>query len=374
MQAPDTAAAAPSRSLAELATELGSISAQEWLVGLGVAVAVGVVCRLVLGVLIRRFRRLAQRSHTDVDDLIVELLNRTRRLFVLMLSLWVGAKFIDLPEAVAGALASLLYIGLFVQLGIWANGFVTQGLAKYRRQQLEQDPTAATALGALGFVAKGAVWVVVGLLIIDNLGFDVTALVTGLGIGGIAVALAVQNVLGDLFASLAIVLDKPFSVGDFIVVDSLSGDVEHVGVKTTRVRSISGEQIVFGNANLLNKSIRNYGRLEERRIAFTIGVEYGTPTEKLRKIPEIIQKAVEAQEQTRFSRSHLKQFGDSAIEFETVYFVPVPEYAVYMDVQQGINLSLYDTFAREQIEIAFPSRTVYLRNADDNAGSASNAG
>jgi len=346
-------------------TELAEITPTEWLLGVGVAVGAGLAFALVLRVLIRRFQKLALRSKTDIDDLIVELLSRTRGLFVLLVSLWIGAKFVDLPTTVAEFLGNVLSVGVLLQLGIWANGFVSQGLAKYRKHQLEEDPTSATALGALNFVAKSAVWIIVALLIVDNLGFDVTALVTGLGIGGIAVALAVQNVLGDLFASLAIVLDKPFVVGDFIVVDSLSGSVENVGIKTTRVRSISGEQIIFGNAKLLGSSIRNYGRLEERRIVFTVGVEYGTPPEKLRAIPGMIEAAVEAQENTRFDRSHLKAFGDSAIEFETVYYVPVPEYSVYMDVQQGINLALYEAFADDSIDFAFPSRTLYLRSQSD---------
>jgi small-conductance mechanosensitive channel len=205
-----------------------------------------------------------------------------------------------------------------------------------------------------------ATWVVVLLLGLDNLGIDVTALVAGLGVTGIAVALAVQNILGDLFASLSIVLDKPFVIGDFLAVGDMMGSVEYVGLKTTRLRSLSGEQLVFSNSDLLGSRIRNFGRMAERRALFTIGVTYQTPREKLERIPQMIREAVEAQPQTRFDRSHFARYGDSAITFETVYYVTVPEYPVYMDIQQAINLRIHEAFEREGIEFAYPTQTVFL--------------
>lgn len=173
-------------------------------------------------------------------------------------------------------------------------------------------------------------------------------------------ALALQNVLGDLFASMSIVFDKPFVLGDFVSVGDLSGTVEHVGLKTTRVRSLSGEQLVFSNSDMLSSRIRNYGRMRERRVAFDIGVVYDTPAPTLRAIPGIVREAVEACDNTRFDRSHLKAFGGSSIDFETVYYMNVPDYAAYMDTQQAINLHLYERFADEGIEFAFPTRTVHV--------------
>lgn len=364
----DSVAAAQTRSALDASqavwSDLTQISPTGWLLAVSTAVAVGLGLSFVLRVLIRRFERLAQRTRTEFDDLAVQLLSRTRRLFVFLVAVWLGSRTVDLPPALNGALRGLLVVGLFLQGGLWANGVVNHLLTRYRRHQLEEDPTSATALGAVAFLARTSVWAIVFLLVVANLGFDVTALITGLGIGGIAIALAVQNVLGDLFASLAIVLDKPFVVGDFIAVDGMNGTVEHVGVKTTRVRSLSGEQLIFGNANLLGTSIRNYGRLRERRIVFTIGVEYATPREKLKAIPGWLRQAVEAQKQTRFDRAHLRSFGDSAIEFEVVYYVLEPNYALYMDVQQAINLVVHEVFEREGIEFAFPSRTVFLRGLE----------
>jgi small-conductance mechanosensitive channel len=186
-------------------------------------------------------------------------------------------------------------------------------------------------------------------------------LIAGLGVGGIAVALAVQNVLGDLFASVSIVLDKPFVVGDFIDLGGHMGVVENVGLKTTRVRSLSGEELVIANSDLLSTRIRNFKRMSQRRAAFDIGVVYGTPSDKLRRIPELARKAVESCDNTRFDRSHFKSFGDSALVFETVYFMTVPDYNAYMDTQQSINLELYQRFEAEDIEFAYPTQTLFLK-------------
>jgi len=183
----------------------------------------------------------------------------------------------------------------------------------------------------------------------------------------VAVALALQNVLGDVFASLSIVLDKPFVLGDFLIMGEYVGSVENIGLKTTRIRSLSGEQLVFSNNDLLNSRIRNYGRLLERRILFTIGVTYQTPREQVVQIPEMIRKAVEDQERARFDRSHFKSYGDFALIFETVYFVLGPEYNLYMDIQQAINLSIHAQFEEEGIEFAYPTQTLLLVKANEDA-------
>ncbi len=212
----------------------------------------------------------------------------------------------------------------------------------------------------MGVVAKAALWVVFSLLMLQNLGVQVTALITGLGIGGIAIALAVQNVLGDLLASLSIIFDRPFEVGDFVIVGDLMGTVENVGLKTTRMTSLSGEQLVFNNSDLLSSRIRNYKRMRERRILFEIGVIYGTTKEQLEMIPDRVKAAVETQENTRFDRCHFKAFGDSALLFETVYYMLVPDYNAYMDTQQAINLQLYENLTSEGIEFAFPTQTIHV--------------
>jgi small-conductance mechanosensitive channel len=240
-------------------------------------------------------------------------------------------------------------------------------IGRYVRQKRETDAAAVTTVSALGFVGKFLLWSFAALLALENLGVNVTALVAGLGIGGIAVALAAQNVLGDLLASLSIVLDKPFVLGDFIIVDDRAGSVEQIGLKTTRLRSLSGEQLIFSNNDLLKSRIRNFKRMQERRVAFTVGAAYDTPRDKLRRIPAILREAIEAQPETRFDRAHFKELGSYALNFEVVYYVLKPEYNLSMDIQQSVNLTVLERFAAEEIELAFPTQTVYVRGA--NGGS-----
>ena len=218
----------------------------------------------------------------------------------------------------------------------------------------------ATALGAVGFLAKAGLWAIFALLILQNLGAEITPLLAGVSVGGIAVALAVQNVLGDLLSSLSIILDKPFVIGDYVVVGDFSGTVEHVGLKSTHIRSVSGEQLVFSNSDLLSSRIRNYKRMQERRAVFTVGVTYSTPAETLEAIPGMIRDIVEAQGNTRFGRSHFKSFGGYSLDVETVFFMTIPDYGIYMDVQQAINLAIYRKFAEEGIEFAFPTQTLHV--------------
>jgi small-conductance mechanosensitive channel len=205
-----------------------------------------------------------------------------------------------------------------------------------------------------------SVWAIIFLLALDNLGVNITALVAGLGVGGIAVALAAQNIIGDLFASLSIVLDRPFVPGDFLAIDEFYGDVEKVGLKTTRMRSLSGEQIVFSNNDLLNSRIRNYGQMVERRIVFSVGVVYQTPHEKLQQIPSIIEDIIVKQELARFDRAHFKQYGDYSLNFEMVYYVESSDYRLFMDIQQAVNLEIFRRFAEEGIEFAYPTQTLFV--------------
>jgi small-conductance mechanosensitive channel len=207
---------------------------------------------------------------------------------------------------------------------------------------------------------RGIIWVIVLLVVIDNVGVDVTTLVASLGVGGIAIALAVQSILGDIFASLSIIFDKPFLVGDFVRVGDYTGSVENIGIKTTRLRSLSGEQLVISNSDMLGSRIQNYGRMYERRATFTLGVTYDTPREKLAKIPEMVREAIEAEEGVRFDRAHFKEFGAYSLNIDAVYYVLSPDYAQYMDIQQRINLDLHRRFEEEGIEFAYPTQVVHI--------------
>jgi len=294
---------------------------------------------------------------------------RATRLWLLApLALYAGAATLELPARLERLLENVALVALVLQFALWATRLLSRWLERRAERARGTDPEAATTVTLLGFIGRVAVWAMALLLGLDQLGFDVTALVAGLGIGGIAVALALQNILGDLFASAAIVLDKPFMVGDFIVVGEHAGTVEKVGLKTTRVRSLSGEQLVFSNAQLLNTQLRNFKRMNERRIAFAIGVTYETPLEKLRALPGWLRAAVEAQPKARFDRAHFKSYGEFALDFEVVYYVLSAEFNVYMDTQQAINLAIFEKLAQEVVQFAYPTRTLYLRQ-ESAAGS-----
>lgn len=356
------------RAVAGTATALLDVeyfdnTVRTWLIAAGVFAATLVVLVGIRELVVRRLGALAKRTKTHTDDVIVSVLKRTRYFFLVALSTAGAALTLVLTERVQHILEVAITLAILVQMGLWANQAVDLWLRRLTAEkQAATDLESVTTLNALGILGRIILWTVVFLLALQTFGINVTALVTGLGVAGIAVALAVQNVLGDLLASLAIVLDKPFVVGDFIIVDNLPGTVEEVGLKTTRVRSLGGEQLIFSNADLLKARIRNFKRMQERRILFGYGVEYGTPPEVLRALPGVVKEIVDGIEQARFDRSHFKGFGDSSLDFETVYYVTVPDYATYMDVQQRINLALYDRVQALGASFAFPTRTVWMRS------------
>ncbi len=336
---------------------------QNWIIGVCVLMGVFGVLKILQRVAIRRLSKLAAATDNQIDDLVVSMLKQTKFLILLVASAYVASQVITIKPSIEAVWQKIVVLIVIIQFGLWASAGVSFALGRAIEKRMDRDAGSATTLTLLGFVARMILWVIVLLLILDNLGVNITGLVAGLGIGGIAVALAVQNILGDLLASLSIVLDKPFVIGDFIVVDTLSGTVEHIGLKTTRIRSISGEQLVFANNDLLKSRIRNYKRMQERRIVFGFGVVYSTPLEKLTRIKKMVGDIVNATENARLDRVHFKEYGDSSLNFEVVYFVAQPDYGLYMDVQESINLEMFRRFGQEGIEFAYPTQTLYIQNS-----------
>lgn len=339
---------------------LNNNSLEDWLVALLAVTTCMVVFELSRRLVLRRFRRMARSDHTVVQ-LLVEVLSGTRVLLSAAVGVYVAVQFLELPAA-AGKVADRVFVGLLLlQAGFWGARVLEFWLRlRFANGEAGGDGARSMTRSMLGFIGRVVLWSLVALLILDNMGLNVTALVASLGIGGVAVALAAQNILGDLFASLSIAIDQPFVIGDFIIVDDVTGTVEHVGLKTTRIRSLSGEQIVLANNGLLSSRIRNYGRMQERRALFTLGVTYDTPADKLEAIPGLIRAAIEAQPGVRFDRSHFKGFGAFSLDFETVYHVLDPAFGTYMDLQQAINLLLVRAFAERGIEFAFPTQTLHV--------------
>ncbi|MBM3357700.1 MAG: mechanosensitive ion channel family protein [Candidatus Rokubacteria bacterium] len=339
-----------------------------WLLAATIGGGVLAVLALVKYAGARVLGAIARRTEAGWDNAAAEALRATSVFLGVVFALYAGATALTVPARLGELLSIVAVLALLLQVALWANRFIVSWFAVQIPRRRAVDPEGATAYNLLGVGARIFVWSLILLVALDHLGFNITGLVAGLGIGGIAVALAVQNILGDLFASLSIVLDKPFVVGDFIVVDSLRGTVERVGIKTTHVRSLDGEMLVFSNADLLKSRIRNFKRMLERRVLFRIGVIYQTPAEKVKSIPQWLREAVEAQQNARFDRAHFLEYGDSALVFEIVYYVRSPDYNVYMDTQQAINLAILDRFAREGVEFAYPTRTLHISSMVQAAG------
>jgi small-conductance mechanosensitive channel len=318
----------------------------------------------------RHYARMAATEQVELFEIPLEIASKTSSAFLIAVAAFAMISSLTLPAGVYAVAVRLLTVVGFWQVGVWGSAAVLAWLAARRRASVEGDRAAVGSLGIIGFVLRMLVWTLVLLLALDNLGIDITALVAGLGVGGIAVALAVQNVLGDLFASLSITLDRPFVLGDFVVVGDYMGSVEAIGVKSTRLRSLGGEQIVMSNADLLSSRLRNYGRMTERRIVFKLGVTYETKRAQLVRIPAIIRDSITSQDGTRFDRCHFANFGDFALEFEAVYYVLSSEYGRFMDLQQAIYFQLHEAFEREQIEFAYPTQKLWLASSGTAAEDA----
>jgi MscS family membrane protein len=298
-------------------------------------------------------------AEADWPTVLHEVVERTSTLFLITAAIYVGTTLLDLPDSLHRLIGSVFIVALFIQLALWADR-ITAALLAWRFAPLRTKSAMRNALSLIQFIVRVTVWSLALLLIFQNLGFDVTALIAGLGVGGIAVALAAQSVLGDLFASLSIILDRPFEVDDFIVFGDQSGTVQKIGIKTTRIRALTGEQIACANSDLVKAPIHNFKRMSERRVLLVLGVTYDTPADKLERIPDMVKTLVEGQKQARFERAHFRGFGASALEFEVVYWALSADYTLFMDVQQAINFAVFRAFEDEGIEFAYPSQTLYV--------------
>lgn len=336
----------------------------QWTLATGIAAGAFFVTMIVRRIVRGRYARMAATPQVEFLELPLRVASRTAALFLIILSIFLGSQWLELPRSIARVLVTAITIAAFWQVGIWATAGVV-GWLDHRQQKIAaRDRASAGTFGIIAFIARALIWALVLLLTLDNLGVNITALVAGLGVGGIAVALAVQKVLGDLLASLSITLDRPFLVGDSITVGDFTGTVEEIGVKSVRMRSVNGEQIIFPNSDLLASRIRNNGRLRERRVVFTLGLSTDTPRDKLADLPRQLQAVVEAEKDVRFDHSHFTKIG-AALEFETIYFVTTPDGKRSLDIQQSINLNVLDVLNRNQIEFAMPSQKLWVENNPD---------
>jgi small-conductance mechanosensitive channel len=333
------------------------------LLALGVVIFLTIVLKGAFQFLISRLQRLAERTSGKWDDIVLYGLAGTK---VWAIFIWLCAAALPLlkfHESVNQAGRHVAVLATAIQIMIWGLRAVGRWRDDFLEEKVGSDNSSVAAIGLLGTFLQSMLVILVALLALSNLGIDVGALIAGLGIGGIAIALAAQNVLGDLLASLSIVLDKPFVVGDFIVVGDKSGTVSHIGVKTTRLTSLTGEQLVFSNKTLLESQIQNFKRMNERRTLIKIGVTYSTDREKLGNIPVWLKAFVEENQKLRFDRCHFTGFGASSLDFELVFFTLSAEYNDFADTQQQVLFKILDKFSAEGVDFAYPSTSLYIEKS-----------
>ena len=334
-------------------------SLKDWSIALAIIVGVFVVLKFGKMTALIQLKKWARKTDATFDDFIVIALERYVVPFFYLLSVYIGLSYLSL----ATKTQQVMKIALLVAGTFFTIRLVTSLVGYFIENVVHSHTDAGTrrkqARGII-IIANIVLWITGIVFLIDNLGYNITTLITGLGIGGIAIALAAQAILGDLFSYFVIFFDKPFEIGDFIIVGDKMGTVEYIGIKTTRIRALSGEQLIMANTDLTNSRVQNYKRMEKRRVVFSVGVVYETPAEKLKKIPAIVKEIILSQKQTEFDRAHFSSFGDFSLNFEFVYYITGADYNLYMDRQQAINLAIFEAFEQEEIEFAYPTRKIYL--------------
>lgn len=340
---------------------------QDYLIVLGAVVAGVIIIRFVKFVVVRRIVAWAKKKDTPLDADLVKSISKTLLPVLYLGTAYVALRFLTLPENVSRGVDIAGKV-LFTVLGARLVIAILAGAIRHYWLPREGDVGRERTIKALMPIIKIAVWIVAAIFLLDNLGFKIATVVAGLGIGGVAVALAGQALLKDLFSYFAILFDRPFEIGDQIAVDDKMGTVEKVGVKTTRLKGLGGEQLIFSNADLTDSRVQNFKRMKRRRIAVLLGVTYDTPAAKLRKIPDLVRGIIDSIDGVDFDRAHFASFGDFSLVFEVVYFVRGNDYKKYMDIQEDINMRLYEKFAKQKIEFAYPTQTVYLPSTTRSRG------
>jgi small-conductance mechanosensitive channel len=333
---------------------------REWMTAAITSAVVFVIGIALRGLLVKRLGAIAARTTTHVDDMVVELVAKTRLWVIGVFALMFGVAQLTLPPRIDLVLIPLGKLVFLWQTALWGAAGIGFWVKHYAMNRTaSNDRASVTMISAMGIAAKILLWTLVVLGALEwAFGFQVVGVLATLGVGGVAIALAVQNILGDVLASLSIVFDKPFDIGDTIGVGDVTGVVEHIGLKTTRVRSVTGEQVIIGNADLLKSRLHNFKRMYQRRVVFRLEVAFDTPPDALQRLPSIVEQIIAAQAPVKFDRCHVASFGDASIRIEAVYFVLDPDYKRYMDVQQAINLEVIRRFASENVQFALPTRTV----------------
>ncbi len=353
-------------NLAEiLAYSIGNNYVKDYLLFLVVFVLAIIALKIFKYEIINKLKKISDKTKTELDDLLIKIIDSVSWPFYVFLSLYLALKLIKIPDFIETAFyhAIVVVVTYYVVRGI--QDLIDYGTRKVILKRREEEKAADTSvIDLLSKSLKGVLWGVAVILVLSNLGYNVSTLIAGLGIGGLAIAFALQNILSDIFASFSIYFDKPFQVGDFIIVGDELGTVKNIGIKSTRIQTLHGEELIMSNRALTETKIHNYKTIKKRRVVFSFGVKYETPTAKLKKIPTIVKDSIDKIEVASIDRVHFQKFGDFSLIFEVVYYVEPPDYTKYMDTQQEINLEIKEEFENEGIEFAYPTQTVFVNKAE----------
>jgi len=309
-------------------------------------------------VVVSRILKLAKKTKSNLDDMVVDAINVIHWPFYVLLSLNIAFNFLKIQDIISKTIYIFLLVAIVYYVIKFSEKLIDYGAEKIIESKKEEG--GMEIVGLLSTVVKIGLWAGAVVLLLANMGYNVTSLIAGLGIGGLAIALALQNILADIFSSVSIYFDKPFKVGDFVTIGGYSGTIKKIGIKTTRIQALQGEEIVMSNTELTQAKVQNYGLMDRRRVVLSLGVTYQTKADKLKKIPDILKKIIDKAEGASFDRSHFKSYGDSALGFETVYYIESSDYAEYMDIQEGVNLDIYEEFEKEKIDFAYPTQTLFI--------------
>ena len=344
-----------------LAYQLGNNYVKDYLVALLFFVLATTVLKVFKYVIISKLKSIAAKTKTEFDDVLIKIVDDVGWPFYLLSALCLSLQFIQIPNFIETGVYYVTFIVVTYYVIRGLQTLIDYGARKIiLKRQKEEKGVDTSVIDLLSKILKACLWVVAVILILSNFGYNVSTLIAGLGIGGIAIVLALQNILTDIFSSFSIYFDKPFQIGDFIIVGDDAGVVKKIGIKTTRIQTLQGEELVISNKELTETRIHNYKKMEKRRIVFSFGVVYETPTEKVKKIPSIIKDIIDKIELADIDRVHFNKFGDFSLNFEVVYYLKSREYSKYMDTQQEINLAIKERFEKEGIEMAYPTQTIFV--------------
>jgi len=333
----------------------------EYLIALGVFFLSLIILKTFKFSILKKLKKIAKRTSTELDDILINSIDAIGWPLYFFLSLYIAIQFIQFPDIIGKIITYIILIALIYYIVKAIQQLIDFGFGKIIIKKQKEEGFDPAIINLSKNLIKGLLWISAAIIILQNFGYNLSTLLAGLGIGGLAIAFALQNILADIFSSFSIYFDKPFQVGDYIVIGKDKGTVKKIGIKSTRIETLQGEELVVSNQELTGTRVRNFKKMEKRRVVLSLGATYQTPIEKIKKVPELVKDIFNNVDKADLDRVHFKEFGNSSLNFEVVYFINSNEYSQYMDIQEDVNLAIKETFEKEDIEFAYPTQTVFIQ-------------